>query len=79
MRVARQFVKQQVDHRRGEQRQDLAHDQAADHTDAERMPQLRADAGAQHQRQRAEQGRQRGHQDRPKTQQAGLIDGVARR
>ena len=43
------------------------------------MAQLRADAGAEHQRQRAEHRRHRRHQDRPEAQQAGLIDRLARR
>ena len=43
----------------------------------QRAAQLRADAGAQHQRQRAQQGGQRGHQDRTKTQQAELEDVIA--
>ena len=75
----RQPVEHQIDHRRGEQRQHLADDQAADDRDAERPAQLRAGAGAQHQRQRAEQRRHRGHQDRAEAQQAGLMDRLARR
>ncbi len=45
----------------------------------QRTPQLRADAGTQHQRQGAEQGGEGRHQDRPKTQQAGLVDRFPRR
>ena len=75
----RQPVEGEVDHRRGEQRQHLADDQAADDGDAERMAQLGAGAGAEHQRQRAEERRHRRHQDRPEAQQARLVDRLARR
>src|SRR5262245_43317635 len=71
-------VEGEIDHRRGEERQHLADDQSAHHRQAERMPQLGAHPAAEHQRQRAEEGRQRGHQDRPEAQQAGLEDGFAR-
>ena len=72
-------VEEQIDHRRREQGQQLADDQPADDRDAERMAQLRAGAGAEHQRQRAEERRHGRHQDRPEAQQAGLIDRFARR
>src|SRR5579862_4513597 len=52
--AARQPVETEIDHRRREQGEELTHDQAADDRDAERMAQLRAGAGADHQRQRAE-------------------------
>src|SRR5229473_89264 len=68
-----------VDHRRGEQGQHLADDQATDDGDAERMAQLRSGAGAEHQRQGAEQRRRRRHQNRAQAQQASLVDGLARR
>ena len=67
-----------VDHRRGEQRQQLADQQAADDGDAERMAQLRARAAAEHQRQRAEQRRHRRHQDGAEAQQRRLMDRLAR-
>ena len=75
----RQPVEVQIDHRRGEQRQQLAEHQSADDGDAERLAEFGAGAGAQHQRQRAEDRRHGGHQDRPEPQQAGLIDRLARR
>ena len=75
----RQPVEVEIDHRRGEQRQHLADDQAADDGEAERLAQLGAGALAQHQRQRAEDRRHGGHHDRPEAQQARLVDGVARR
>ena len=75
----RQAVKPEIDHRRSEQRQQLADQQAADDGDAKRMPQFGARAGAEHQRQGAEYRGHRRHQDRPEPQQAGLVDRLARR
>ena len=75
--ASRQSVEGQVDHRRRVQRQQLADDQAADDGDTERAPQLRPNAAAERQRQRTQQRRQRGHQDRTEAQQARLIDRVA--
>ena len=72
-------VERQIDHRRREQRQHLAHQQAADDADAERMAQFRARAGAEHQGQGAEDGGHRRHQNGAKAQQAGLVDRLARR
>jgi hypothetical protein len=69
----------EIDHRRREQRQRLADDQAADHGIAERLAQLRAGAGAEHQRHAAEQRRHRRHHDRAEAQQAGLADRLLRR
>ena len=42
------------------------------------MAKLRADARAEHQRQRAEDGGDRRHQDRAQAQETGLIDRLAR-
>ncbi len=56
-----------------------AEHQTADHTDPQRTPQLGANAGAQHQRQGAEQGGEGSHQDRPKTQQTGPVNRLPRR
>ena len=75
----RQAIEQQIDHRRGEQRQQLAHGETADDGEAQRPAQLRAGAGAEQQRQGAEHGRQRGHQDRPEAQHRGLEDRLLRR
>src|SRR5471032_2486696 len=63
-----QAVHGEEDHRRGKQREQLAEQQPADNRDAQRVAQLRADAGAQRQRHRAEQRGHAGHQDRPKAQ-----------
>ena len=70
-------VEVEINHRRGVEREELREQQAADDRDAERLAQLGAGAAAQHQGQGAEEGRQRGHQDRPEAQQAGLEDGLA--
>ena len=77
--VAAGLVEIDVDHRRGEQGQQLADQKAADDGDAQRMAQLRAHARAQHQRQGAEQRRHRGHQDGAEAQQRGLVDRLFRR
>ena len=67
-----------VDHGRGVEVEDLAHDEAADDRDAERLPQFRAVAVTQGQGHRTEQGRHGGHHDRAETQQAGPVDRVLR-
>jgi hypothetical protein len=67
-----------IDHRRREQRQGLADDQAADHGVAERLPNLGAGAGSQHERHAAEDGRHRGHHDRTEAQQRRAANGVLR-
>src|SRR5678810_1298122 len=68
-----QLVEDDVDDRRRQQRHHLARDQPADDGDAERPAQLGAVAEADRQRQRAERGGERRHQDRPEAQQAMLI------
>jgi hypothetical protein len=67
-------VEVQVNHRCGEQGQNLAQQQAADHHQTQRLAQFRAGTGGQHQRHGTEQRGQGGHQDRPETQQGRLID-----
>ncbi len=78
-RTAAPGGRKEVDDRRRVQRQDLAEDQPADHGDAQRPAQFRPDAGAQRQRDAAEQRRHGGHHDRPEPQQAGLVDRLQRR
>ena len=68
--AAAEPVEAEIDDRRREQGQHLAEDQPADDRDPERMAQLRAGAGAEHQRQRAEQRRHGRHQDRAEAQAA---------
>ena len=68
-----------IDHRRDKERDRLREHQAADHRQAQRLAQLGAGAEAERNRQRAHQRRQRGHHDRPETQDAGLADRVRRR
>src|SRR5215218_3514068 len=74
--AASQPIEEQVDDRRREERQHLADEQAADHDDAERLAQLGAGSGREHQRQGAKERRQRRHQDRPEPQQRRLVDRV---
>ena len=77
--LAVQPVKQKIDHRRRVEREHLRHQKAADNGDAERPPQFRARADGNDQRQRAQHGGKRGHQDRPESRKAGLMDGLLRR
>ena len=63
-----------VDDRRDVERQQLRQAQAADHRDAERLAQLGALAGAERDRQRAEDRRERRHHDRAEAQQARFAD-----
>src|SRR6185312_9019279 len=63
-------IEPEIDHGRGEQCQHLADEQAADDGNAERMAQFRTGAGADHERQRAEDRSHRGHDDRAEAQQA---------
>src|SRR3984893_18540953 len=67
-------VEIEIHHRRIEQCQRLADDQAADHRIAERLADFRAGAGAEHQRHAAEQGRHRRHHDGAESQQPRLPD-----
>ena len=71
--------KHQVDDRRRVEREELRDQQAAYDGDAERAAQFRPGADAHGQRQRAQQRRHGGHHDRPKAQQACLIDRFFRR
>jgi len=75
----RQPIKPQVNNRRGIERQQLAYEQSADNRDAQWMPQLRASASPQCERQSAQQRRHCGHHDGPETQQARLIYRLFRR
>src|ERR1700758_5483562 len=72
-------VEVEEDDRRRIERQRLADDQAADDGVAERLPDLGSCAGAEHQRNPAEERRHRRHHDRPETQQTGFANGVPRR
>src|SRR5215472_2429131 len=74
-----EIVEGEVDHRGGEKRQHLAHDQPADNGDAERLAQLRTGAAAQHEGERPQDRRHGRHQDWPEAQQAGLVDRLPRR
>ena len=69
-------IEGEVDDRRGEQGEHLAHQKTADDAHAQRMAQLGARTSAKHQRQRAEYGGHRRHENRPEAQQARLVDGL---
>ena len=71
-------VKENVDDRRGVEREHLADEQSADHRDAQWTAQLRADAAAEGQRDAGEQRGQGGHEDRPEAKQRGFIDRLDR-
>src|ERR1700688_3910748 len=71
-------VEEQVNHRRGEQGQHLAHQQSTDDRDAQRRAQFRSGTGAQHQRHGGKQCGESGHEYRPEAQQRGFVDGLAR-
>src|SRR5262245_56550631 len=73
----RQAVEREIDDRRGVEREDLAHDQPAHDRDAERLAKLGAHAVPERERHAAEQRRHRGHDDRPKAQERGLLDRLA--
>src|SRR5579864_1135648 len=70
----RETVEVEVDHRRGEKRQQLAEQQSANNGNAQRMTQFRSCASAEGQRHAAEHGRHSGHQDGPETEKTRLID-----
>jgi hypothetical protein len=72
-------VKIEIDHWRGVKRQNLAHAQPADDSNAERLSQFAAIAEAERQGDRAQQRRHGGHHDGAKAHQAGFVDGLARR
>ena len=75
----RKSIEEEVDDRRRVKRQNLADEQSADDGDAERAAQFGADAGAERQRQAAEQRGHRGHHDRAEAQQARFVDRFERR
>src|SRR6185437_10314490 len=75
----RETVEEEIDDRGGEERQQLADEQPADDGETEWRAQLRARAGAEHQRQGREERRHGGHQDRPEAQQRRLVDRLLRR
>ena len=68
-----------VDDGRGEEREHLADDEATDDGDAEGAAKLGADAGAESERQSAEEGGHGSHQNGAEAQEAGFVNGVERR
>src|SRR5579859_544951 len=71
-----ELVESEIDDRGGVERQELAHDEAADDADAERAAKFGAGAGAESQGESAEKRGHGGHQDGTETQHAGFEDGV---
>src|SRR5579864_160736 len=71
-------VEVEVYHRRGEESQHLADDQASDDGDAQRPAKFRASSSADSQRHRTQHRRHGGHHNRTKTKQAGLVNGFQR-
>ena len=71
-------VKEDVNDRGRVQREDLAEQQAADHGDAQRPAQLRAQAGSRRQRNAGQKRGHGGHHDGPEAQQAGFVDRLRR-
>jgi hypothetical protein len=63
-----------IDDRGRIKREHLGHGEAANNGVAQRLTNLRTDAGAEHHRNTAKQRRHRGHQDRPEAHDAGLIN-----
>jgi hypothetical protein len=74
--LGRELVKEEIDHRRRVEGQQLAEDQAADDRDPERTAQLRAHPLPEGERHGAEHGGHGRHQDRAEAKQAGLVDRV---
>src|SRR5258707_7012486 len=68
-------VEVEIDDRSGEERQELAHDEAADDGDTERATKFGAGAVAERKRQGAEQRGHGGHEDGPEAKQAGFVNG----
>src|SRR5215470_1787953 len=66
------LVEVEIDHRSDVQRQQLGYEKAADYRNAKRLPQFGTGAGAERDRQRAEDRREARHHDGPEPQQAGL-------
>src|SRR5579863_1274251 len=72
-----EIVEVEEDDRGRVEGQRLRDDEPADDGDPQRVAQLRAFAGAERQRQRAEQGGEGGHHDRAEAQEASLLDRLA--
>src|SRR5262249_31576228 len=70
-------IEGEINDRCREQGQDLADQESSNDADSQRVPELGAGAGAEHEGQGAEDRRDRGHEDGAEAQQAGLVDGLA--
>src|SRR5215471_10587294 len=71
---ALQPIQVDIDNGRREEREYLRQSEPADNGVAEWLADLGADAGPEHHRDSTKQSCHRGHQDRPETLDAGLID-----
>src|SRR5690349_23668487 len=72
----REAIEVEVDDGRGVKSERLGDDEAADDGDTERLTQLRSHAGAESERQTAEQRGHGGHHDGAEAQEASLEDGL---
>src|SRR6266508_2702436 len=72
-------VEPEVDHRGGVEGEDLGEEEPADDGDAEGAAELGTGAGAEGEGEAAEEGGHGGHHDGAEAEQAGLVDGLARR
>ena len=75
-KTLRQIVEENINHRRGVEREGLTEQQPADHGDAERPAQFRTETGTQRQWQAGEQSGHSGHHNGAEAQQAGFVDCV---
>src|SRR5437016_5189717 len=71
-------LKQQIDDRRGVERESLREQQSADDRDAQGTAQLGAGAESDGERERAEKSSHSGHHDGPKPDDAGFVNGIVR-
>src|ERR1700722_18314530 len=71
-----ELVESEINDGRGVEGEELTHDEAADDADAERATKFGTGAGAEGQRESAEEGGHGGHEDGAEAQHAGLEDGV---
>src|SRR5882724_6127465 len=71
-----QAVEVEIDDGRGEERKELAEDEAADDGDAQGAAKFGANALAESERKRSEKSGHGGHEDGTEAQETGLVDGV---
>src|SRR5580704_3406816 len=71
-----EVVEENVNDGRGVESENLANQESADHGDAEGAAEFGADAGAEGERETAEQRGHGGHHDGAEAEEAGSVDGV---